>query len=385
MKQIAIVHIITKLELGGAQKVCLSLAAGAQKAGLATYIITGSEGILVPLAQQQSYTTIFLDTFHRELTPRFLLDDVRTIFRIWKFLRTIRKNHPTIIVQTHSSKAGIVGRIAATLAGVPSRIHTVHGFALHRHQSWKNWLLYYIPEFICSFLTHHFVYVSQADQALAAKIFPARTQQHQSLIRAAVPVEHFIAARRIQLTTIPARESNITPLVIGSISCFKPPKNLPDLIRAFALVHQHLPHARLEIIGDGELREEIEQCIAQHNLKEFITLLGWQQDVAPHLARWDLYAMTSLWEGLPCAVVEARAAQLPVVSYRTGGIPDIIRHGYNGYLVAQHDWQALARYLISLGEDPVLQERLGTAYDHLEEFSEQYMIKQYLILYQDLI
>lgn len=376
MQQQAIVHIITKLELGGAQKVCLALASGAHAAGWHTTVITGNEGILVPTAQEQPFTTILLPTFRRELSPRFIIDDIRTIWQIRALLRSYQQQYATVIVHTHSSKAGILGRIAATLAAVQPRIHTVHGFAIHKHQSWRQWMMYYIPELLCSWLTTQFIYVSSADKELGSRLFPTRTQRTATIIRAAVPIDEFVPAIRTQPTPT---------LVIGTISCFKPPKNLPDMIRAFALIHQTLPHARLEIIGDGELRPMLEQMIAEHKLQEVVILHGWQSTVAPFLARWDLYTMTSLWEGLPCAVVEARAAQLPVVSYATGGIPDIIRNGVNGYLVPPGDWQQLARVIIELDADAPRRQRLATATDDLAEFTQATMIKRHLQLYRHLI
>ncbi|MCL4380559.1 glycosyltransferase family 4 protein [Candidatus Dependentiae bacterium] len=373
MQQQAIVHIITKLELGGAQKVCLALASGAHAAGWHTVLITGTEGILVPTAQEQPFTTILLPTLRRELSPRFIVDDIRTIWQIRSLLRSYQQQYATVIVHTHSSKAGILGRIAATLAGVQTRVHTVHGFAIHKHQSWGQWLVYYLPELFCSWLTTQFIYVSSADKELGSRIFPARTQRAATIIRAAVPIDDFVPAIRTQPTTA---------FVIGTISCFKPPKNLPDMIRAFARVHQALPHARLEIVGDGELRPMLEQMIADHQLQQAVTLQGWQSTVAPFLARWDIYTMTSLWEGLPCAVVEARAAQLPVVSYATGGIPDIIADGVNGYLVPPGDWQQLASKIIALGTNAPQRQQLATTTDDLTEFTQATMIKRHLQLYE---
>src|SRR3990167_7542360 len=127
-----ILYIITKLELGGAQKVCLALFKGLHEANK-TYLISGTEGPLVEDIKDHPHVFL-LKSLKRELGILGIYHEFRTLFSMVKIIRTVKKQHPTLVVHTHSSKAGIVGRWAAFFAGVKKRLHTVHNFAFHTHQ-----------------------------------------------------------------------------------------------------------------------------------------------------------------------------------------------------------------------------------------------------------
>jgi len=369
-----VVYIITKLELGGAQKVCLSLFHGLPTTTMRSYLITGAEGVLVESVINNPHV-ILLDSFKREVSFKFLFKEIKSFFTLIKTIRTLKKKHPHVIVHTHSTKAGIIGRWAAFFARVP-RVHTIHGFAFHEQQPMLQWLICYIPELITSFITTHFVCVSSADVQTGVKLFPRFAQKH-TIIRAAVESKPFLAAQRT--TDFPAET-----FVFGTIACFKPQKNLFDLLQAFAYVHAKNPHTRLEIIGDGVLRPQIEQWIAERNLQAVITLHGWQQSVAPFMLNWHAFVLSSLWEGLPCAIIEARLLQLPVIAYNTGGIKDVIQHGKNGFLCKQQ-WQDLAQEMLNLSLNTHLYAALQAYPDDLEQFHADYMIERHAKLYKNLL
>ncbi len=374
----SVVYIITHLELGGAQKVCLTLFKHMHQDQFSTHLITGTQGIL---AQQliNAEHVHFLPTLQRQVGILSLWNELRTFWTLVQKLRTIKKIGPVTIVHTHSTKAGILGRWAAFFARIPIRIHTVHGFSFHTHQSWWLWIFNYIPELLTSFITTHYICVSTADSSKGSQIFPGFKRNH-SLIRAAVEESFYFPALRAQ--SFPQHQ---TPFVFGSISCFKPQKNLFDLLQAFAYVHSHNPNARLEIIGDGQLRPAIESWIAHYNLERAVALHGWQEDVKPYMITWHAFVLSSLWEGLPCAVVEARLLKLPVLSYTTGGIGDVIEHGNNGLLCPQKGWMDLAHAMLTISDSAVLHNRLQTYHDAwIDQFSHTHMIAQHRKLYAQL-
>lgn len=371
MKQLHVLYIITKLELGGAQKVCLTLAQGLKQSGHETFLISGSEGKLNEKAQQMC-TTILLDDLMREVKGNAFLKELQCFLRLTQEIKKIKKQYPDLIVHTHSTKAGILGRWAAWRTGITTRIHTVHGYAFHAHQKKLVWLAIYCAELLTSFITTHFVCVSQADAAISIKLFPGFKKKY-SIIRAAVDWQTFGAAHTIETTK--------KPFIFGTISCFKPQKNLIDLLRAFMYVHQHNPHTRLEIIGDGIQRKQIEEFISSHNLREQIILYGWQDHVAPIMRTWHAFTLSSLWEGLPCAIVEARLLKLPVLAYNTGGINEIIQHGKNGFLYKQGNWQDLANGMQTIIQDRHLYESLRNYHDNLDDFNDANMIQKHAHLY----
>ena len=371
----ALIYIITHMELGGAQKVCLSLCAGFGPQAIHTFLITGRQGVLSNQINGP-FKTIFLDSLKREVGIKALFQEFKTFFSLIKILRTLRKQHKKVIVHTHCTKAGILGRWAAWVAGIKLRIHTIHGYAFHEHQSRIKWWMHYLPELLTSFITTHFVCVSAADAKTGIHLFPRFSRKH-SIIRAAIAWEQFYIPARKQLSAI-ASDS----FIFGSISCFKEQKNLFDLLRAFKVVHDGCPKTRLEIIGDGILRQALQTWIEEHNLSDCITLHGWQNNVVPFMLNWQAFVLSSLWEGLPCAVVEARMLKLPVLAYNTGGINEVIIPGANGFLYPQKEWQQLAQGMISLIQSPGLHQKLQSYPDNLADFNDHSMIQSHYKLYK---
>ncbi len=370
-----IVYIITKLELGGAQKVCLSLFEQLPHAGISTSLISGKKGPLVERVQQSSHA-ILLHSFTREISAFAISRELRCFFDLVKQLRELKKNNPDIIVHTHSTKAGLIGRWAAWYAGIKIRVHTVHGYAFHDHQNIVVWCAIYFLELITSLITTHFVCVSSHDVQTGIRLFP-RFEKKYSIIRAAVEKEHFFT---------PALSiKSDRNFIFGTIACFKPQKNLFDLLRAFELVYHHDQRARLEIIGDGTLRANIESWIHIHALGHVIKLHGWQHAVAPIMQTWNAFVLTSLWEGLPCAIIEARLLKLPVISYNTGGIRDVIHHELNGLLYPQGDWHGVALGMKTLMHEQALYTNLQTHTDNLHEFDTTVMINLHAELYKKLM
>ena len=205
----------------------------------------------------------------------------------------MKKKHKNIIVHTHCTKAGIIGRWAAFFAGIKTRMHTIHGFAFHEHQSLIPWFLMYSIELITSIITTHFICVSSADVKTGIRLFPRFSEKH-SIIRAAVAWDQFYIPTR-QSSPFPQEQ----PFIFGTVACFKKQKNMFDLLQAFAATYEKYPQARLEIIGDGILRTALETWIADYNLHAGITLHGWQDHVAPS---HDAYGMLlfSLHYGKDC-------------------------------------------------------------------------------------
>ncbi len=377
-KRIPIVYIITQLELGGAQKVCLSLFKALQKAGCAAHLISGKSGPLVKDVSE--YENVFLvPSMQRKISLRSLKNECKNFWEIVKTFKQLKKKYPHLIVHTHSTKAGLIGRWAAWFAGIQTRIHTIHGYGFHAHQSWFVWLPIYLLELLTSFITTHFICVSAYDAQTGIHLFPGFTTKH-SIIRAGVDTQQF-SIPAFQLRA-PSRRK---PFIFGSISCFKPQKNLIDLLQAFERVYQSNSRARLEIIGDGAQRKNLESWITTHNLSQVITLHGWQRSVAQITKEWHAFALSSLWEGLPCAVIEARLQHLPIVSYKTGGIPEVVLDQQNGFLVEQRDWQGLASRMLALMNTQDLYCKMQQFPDNLADFDSAHIVKEHIALYKELL
>lgn len=385
MKKIHVVYLITKLELGGAQKVCLALLNGLHKTDPSSCsLISGTQGALVD--QVKKFKSVYLLQFlQREVgsSLKKIAQEVKTFFSIIKILKKLKKRFPNLIVHTHSTKAGIMGRWAAYFARIPTRIHTVHGYGFHDHQSRVTWIMIYALEYLTSFITTHFVCVSEQDRNTGIRFFPRFTEK-SSVIRAAVQDDKFYPAQ-VSLTS-----SNERDIIIGTISCFKPQKNLFDLLKAFQLLLKETPSSiqkrlRLQIIGDGVLRNEIEAWIIHQNIQTHVDLLGWQSNVADWMRTWNIFTLSSLWEGLPCAIIEARLCKLPVVAYDVGGIREVIKNGYNGFLVKPGDWNKLGEKFKQLICSQELYESMYNNSDMLDSFKNNAMISSHKKLYDNFI
>jgi len=377
-KEIQVLYIITQLERGGAQKVCLSLFKGMKSCGHNSFLISGDG----PLEKEiESHENVFiLKSFQRDISlKKFLWLEIKNFLSLFFYIRKLKKQNPNLIIHTHRVKAGMVGRWAAFFAGVKTRIHTIHGYPFHDYQNKIEWFFIYMLELITSFITTHYVCVSSEDAKIGIKKIPKFSKKH-SIIRAAVDWDQFYIPAR-QAPPFPERKK---PFVFGTVACFKKQKNLFDLFQAFEHAYNYNPNIRLEVVGDGHLRPAFEKWIQEHDLRKKIILHGWQEKVAPFMIEWNAFVLSSLWEGLPCAVVEARLLKLPVLSYKTGGIHDVIMNGENGYLYKQGNWKELSNGMLAVSENQYLYKKLQTYNEDLSDFNDHQMALQHIKLYRSL-
>ena len=174
-------------------------------------------------------------------------------------------------------------------------------------------------------------------------------------------------------------------VVIGSVARLDPVKDFPTLVRAFDDVHRVLPHSRLVIIGDGPERDRLEGEIARMGLTDSVILTGLRQDVPSLLPALDIFANSSIFEGVSLTVLEAMAAAVPVVATRVGGTPEVVVDGETGRLVPARDVQAMAEALLSIATDAGTAARLAAGGRRRAErhFSIERMVDQYAAVYRD--
>lgn len=381
----AVVYIITKLELGGAQKVCLSLLQQVAARGVKTILITGPEGPLVPKAHMVCDEVYTIPSLQREVGVLSLWQEVVAFAHMTWQLWHLRRTYGKLTVHTHSTKAGIMGRWAAWFAGADSIVHTVHGFGFHAYQKAVVWWMHYMLEYVTAWITTAYVCVSSTDKEFGERLLPYFANR-SCIIRAAVEWQAFASpAHKVRPARLLRRQPG-RPLRLGTISCFKPQKNLMDLLEAIRrLVHDDHITLECEIVGDGEQAAELFAWSVKHGLQEVVRFCGWQYDVAPLMREWDVFALSSLWEGLPCAIIEARLLQLPVVAYDVGGIREVIHHEENGMLLPPGDVDGLYRALKAVLLDASLRNRLADAKNDLSSFNDGVMAAAHTDLYQQLL
>jgi glycosyltransferase involved in cell wall biosynthesis len=346
-----VIHVITKLELGGAQKVTLMTLERLPRDRYALGLVTGPEGLLVDWASRiENLDRVWLPSLIREVRP---FQDLKALFSM---LRLFRREKPQI-VHTHSSKAGILGRWAARLAGVPFIFHTAHGFGFHDFQRPMVKRVYVFLERITTRITTKLVVVSYANAEKGERNGVLK-RGDWILCRDAISVREFMQpGPRRQLL----RKWGISSdkLVVGMIACLKPQKSPIDFVDVAARVLKENAQAHFVLAGDGELRPEVEKRIKDQGIGDNFTLLGWQTDMPEVYRNLDIVVLTSLWEGLPCVFSEAMAGDLPIVATNVDGAREAIVDGDNGFLHEPHDIEGMAASVLKLLRDPDLRRTMG--------------------------
>ncbi|MFH2145977.1 MAG: glycosyltransferase family 4 protein [Candidatus Omnitrophota bacterium] len=346
-----LLHIITELELGGAQKNALYIITHCDNGRYNKFFISAPRGLLVDTAKKiPGVTCCFFPSLKRKINP---FADLITLFLLIKFMKT----HKIDIVHTHSSKAGILGRWAARLAKVPVIIHTIHGWSFNNHTNVAARYLYIILERAASRVTTCFIAVSEHDIEKGLRYKIGRRSQY-ALIRYGVDLAQIAALSGQQLN----KQDFGVPhsgKVVGMIACLKPQKNPLDFVRLAAAVLTHMPNTYFVLAGDGRLRRAMQNFICRRKLQHQVLLLGWRQDIYRIIPLFDIIVLTSLWEGLPIALLEAMANSKPIVAYDTDGVREIVRDRENGYVVAAQDVQALANRVAALLQNSSQAKQMG--------------------------
>jgi len=377
MNRTKVLHVVTKLELGGAQQNTLHTVSHLDPTRYDAVLVSGSGGILDPEVLGLGVRVVFVPSLVRPVRP---WHDVRAL---WALYRLFKKEKPTI-VHTHSSKAGVLGRWAAVWAKVPVLIHTFHGFGHHREQPRLVREFFVQIERFLARRTSQLITVSLANQREALQRGIGTAGQHV-LIRSGVFVKAFQGVTK-KSKDLPGLSIPPGHRLITTIGPFKPQKNLKDFLEAARLVLEKRSDVIFLVVGDGAGRPDLEQRIRRHRLNNRVFLTGWRRDIPDVLARTDIFCMTSLWEGLPRSLVEALCAGIPSVVNAVDGCTDLIVDGDNGFLVAPKQPHTTADRLLTLLENPTLfrqiSDRARTTIG--PDFDIDAMVKQQEALYQRL-
>jgi len=377
MNRINILYLITKLELGGAQKHVLSLVKNADKNRFNVFLFTSKDGLLLDEAFLIPGVTIYCSRFLDR--PINFFKDILAFFEIVFYLKY--KNIK--IIHTHSSKAGILGRLAAKFANIPIVIHTVHGWSFNDYQPYFIRKIYVLLERIVAFFSDVIIVVSSYDRQKGLSNAIGSKEKYL-VIPYGIDYPKFINLEsniRKRLGINPDEE------VVGTIACLKPQKAPSDFIKVCSHISNLLPKVKFLLVGDGILKKKIIKLIKGYNLSHKVIMTGWCRNVSEILSVIDVFVLTSLWEGVPISVLEAMAASKPVVVTRTGGIEEIIRDGENGYLVFPRDILNMVKIVQGLLVDKELRLKVGrnAKFSLGDSFLIERMIKDNLAIYERLI
>jgi glycosyltransferase involved in cell wall biosynthesis len=377
MQKVNLLYVITKLELGGAQKQLLSLISHLDKSKYRIFLFTAHQGLLI-----QNVSLINDLTLYRSKYLEGQISPIKDIIALIEIFRFIKKNKIEI-VHTHSSKAGILGRIAAKLAGKKFIIHTVHGWSFNDSQPFFMRNIFICLERLAAQFTKRLIVVSSYDKGKGLENGIGK-ESNYTIIRYGINKDEFLLKDRSIKEELGIKDSD---LVVGMVSCLKPQKSPQDFVRLAFQINQVLPQMKFILIGDGVLRYRVEKLVRRYNLQKNLILTGWRRDIPRILSAIDIFVLTSLWEGLPISVLEAMASAKPVVATHTGGIEEVIIEGKTGFLIPVRDVKKMSDRLIMLLKDGNLRKELGqNARDFLDgSYHLENMVNANQDLYENLV
>ncbi len=377
-----IVHIITRLILGGAQENTLLSCEGAHKAGHKVTLITGPglgpEGQLMDRALKGGYQVIELNELRRAINPYY---DIPAYFKLKKLIAQLNPD----IVHTHSAKAGILGRWAAASVrkratasccsrvsklkeaqvadcGLPRIVHTIHGLSFHRFQSKLINRIYIALERNATKSTDAFISVANAmtEQCLTAGI---GQKEQFTRVFSGMESEYFIKPPGTDRIAQIRKEFDLPTdsVVIATVARLFELKGHEYIIESAREIIKRHKNVTWFFIGDGLLRGQLEKQIANANLKKHFRLAGLMppERIGELLHASDILVHPSLREGLARTLPQALLCGRPVISFDVDGAKEVVINNETGFLIPPKDIAALVESQDKLISDPELRQRLG--------------------------
>ncbi len=356
-RPLKVVHLITRLIIGGAQENTLhNVEDQHQLFGDEVSLVTGPgigpEGSLEARAMAGGYPVHILPEMRRSLNPLHDWQSYQATIRLFRDLQPD-------IVHTHSSKAGIIGRAAAAKLGIPA-VHTIHGAAFHYGQNPIAYNVYRMAERYAARWTDHFISVADdmTDEYVHAKV---ATRDRFTTIYSGFDVEPYLNPSRSRETV--RTELGIKPndIVVGKIARLFHLKGHEFLLTAAPSIIRACPQVKFLFVGDGILRKEFEARIQEMGLADRFVFTGLVPPTKiPELVHaMDIVAHTSQWEGLARVLPQGLIAAKPVVTYDVGGAREVVLPGATGYLLPRESIEPLATAIIRLTSSPEQQAKFG--------------------------
>ena len=332
-----VLFIITRANtIAGAQVYVKNLATALVKQGNQALVMTGARGIFNLALERQEIETIPCDFLKQPIHP---WQDFQALYFIIKIVRTFQPD----LVSAHSSKAGMLGRLACKLSNTPC-IFTAHGWAFTEGVPEPSRTIYQGLERIAEPLAEQIICVSNSDRLIGLK-----AGMNPNKLRV---IHNGVPDIPIQLKVNPDVSN---PVRIVMVARFDQQKDHITLIYAF----QNLSGAKLDLVGDGPKLEEVKRLVRQLGLTEKVNFIGYSERIAQLLSQVQIFTLISNWEGLPLTVIEAMRAGLPVVASDVGGVAEAVDDGLTGYCIPRNNVIVLHEQLSKLVNSSKLRSAMG--------------------------
>lgn len=318
------------------------------------WLICKQEGPLTTGALKAGAQVLISEALVREIHP---LLDLRALWQLWRYCCRYRFD----IVHTHSSKTGVLGRLAARLAGIPCIVHTVHGFAFPAAKSKLQRQIFHAMEWIGARCSHLVICLHEEDARICREQLKLPAER-VAILPNGIDLNKFSpVTSREQLHTL--RDKLDLPVdrqMIIMVGRLWEQKNPACLVKAYCSIwEQGDPGADLVLVGEGELQPQLQALVNEAGLQAHVHFLGWRTDTPDLLRASDIFVLPSRWEGMPLAILEAMGTGLSVVVSDIPGNRHLVEHEQQGLLFPVADPASLAAALRKLIANPDLRATLG--------------------------
>ena len=374
-KKIKVLHTITLSEWGGAQRVCYDIVTHLDQEKFLVEVACKPGGILVDKLEEKGIKVYKIPSFRREISP---INDFKTLISLYKLIKK-GKYH---IVHCHSTKAGFLGRIAAKLARVPKIYFTVHGWGFYNQEYGRFQKLLIFLEKIAARCSTRIICVSENDKKEGAKEKIAPENKFL-IIKNGIEWETKEDQEKVR-QNLGINENEVVFSMVGRLAY---PKNPSMFLRTAKEVSQKYFQAKFALIGGGPLFQECQNFIKENKLENKIFLLGEKnpEETREILTGFDVFVLTSRFEGLPITIIEAMFAGLPIIATNVGGVKELVREGENGFLVDSDSDNDLVKKMGYLIDNPLKRKEMGKESLKIaqENFTLEKMIRNYEKLYKE--
>jgi glycosyltransferase involved in cell wall biosynthesis len=381
--RLKVLHVITRMIIGGAEwntlYTCQLLNRSRYEPLLACGPETGSEGSLIEVTEASGIPVFIVPDLIREIDPK---RDFKALVQLIRLYRDLEVD----IVHTHTSKAGILGRLAGRLAKVPVVIHTVHGFAFTAPlPKWQR-QLYIALEKMAGRWCDALIFISKPLMAEAGKLGIGDPKTY-AYIPSGIDIKAFQNSNNNGNREIKRQMLGLTDHipVIGTVSRLVRDKGLELILEAAAQLKAKGLKFHMVWVGDGPMRAELEKMAQSLGVADRLSITGMCTDVPAWISCFDIFVLPTMWEGMGRVFLEAQAAGIPVIGTKVGGVPDVVRDGETGILIQPNDVKALAEMIELLITNAELRRRMGVAaaqFASNEQFQVEFMVRKIEEVYE---
>lgn len=342
-----VLHIITRLDRGGSAEAVMRLTEGLRRDGYCVKLVTGRttdpQEDVEEFSARTGVPVVHMDELRREVSP---INDLKALIK----LRSLIAEERPEIVHTHSSKAGILGRIAARLAGCPVVVHSPHGHVFYGYFGRLRTLGVVLAERLAAHITDRIFTLTELGKRDHLR-FGVGSPDKFVVVPCGIDISKFSSPKRSR-KEVREEFGFSCGVVVGWVGRLVPIKGCEYFLRALKIVMVERPEVKGLVVGDGPLREDLEELSRRLGISGKVVFSGARDDVPELMQAMDILVLTSLNEGLGRVILEAMACGVPVVASSVGGVPEIVVHEETGLLVPPADPRSTADAILKLLNDP---------------------------------